>query len=90
MECWARAIRSAASPLLGVDGLVGGDGVGDPVGDLAAVLDADDGQGVRVEGCFRAFCAELALPSAVFGPVDSRAWARVVATCSEEVGMARF
>ena len=35
---------------LGVDGLVGGDGVGDEAGDSGAVLDADDGEGVGVEG----------------------------------------
>ena len=35
---------------LGIDGLVGGDGVGYAGGDLGAVLDADDGEGVGVEG----------------------------------------
>ena len=35
---------------LGVDGLVGGDGAGDEGGDLAAVLDADDDEGIGVEG----------------------------------------
>ena len=35
---------------LGVDGLAGGDGVGDTGIDLGAVLDADDGEGVGVEG----------------------------------------
>ena len=36
--------------LLGVDGLVGSDGVGDEGGDAGAVLNAVDGEGVGVEG----------------------------------------
>jgi hypothetical protein len=35
---------------LGVNGLVGGDGVGDEGGNLGGVLDADDGEGVGIEG----------------------------------------
>jgi len=35
---------------LGVDGLVGGDGIGDEGGDVGGILDADDGEGVGIKG----------------------------------------
>ena len=34
---------------LGVDGLVGSDGIGDEGGDLGSILNADDGEGVGIE-----------------------------------------
>ena len=36
-------------PVLGVDGLVGADGIGDEGGDVGGVLDADDGEGFGIE-----------------------------------------
>jgi hypothetical protein len=36
--------------LLGVDGLVGGDGIGDEGGYVGGILDADDGEAVGIEG----------------------------------------
>jgi hypothetical protein len=44
-----KIVADYSEALLGVDGLVGGAGLGDEDGDAGAVLNADDGGGVGVE-----------------------------------------
>jgi hypothetical protein len=53
---------------LGVNGLVGGDGVGDEGGDVGPVLDADDGEGVGIEGVFARVLGGAGLAFRSIGP----------------------
>jgi hypothetical protein len=65
---------------LGVDGLVGGNGVGDEGGDADAVFDADDGERLGVEGRLAGVLEARTLPSVVRDPLDLPALARLAAT----------
>jgi hypothetical protein len=54
--------------LLGVDGLVGGDGVSDKGGDVGGVLDADDGEGFGIEGVLAGVLGGSGLAFGGLGP----------------------
>ena len=53
---------------LGVDWLVGGDGVGDEGGDVGGVLDADDGEGFGIEGVLAGVLGGSGLAFGGLGP----------------------
>src|SRR5689334_13867693 len=44
------------------------------------------GNAVAVKPCLRPFCAQRALPSAVRGPVERSAFARLAASCFSDIG----
>jgi hypothetical protein len=53
---------------LGIDGLVGGDSVGDESGDLGSILHADDGEGVGVEAVLAGVLGGSCLAFGSLGP----------------------
>ena len=53
---------------LGVDGLVGGGGVGDEGGDVGGILDADDGEGFGVKGVLAGILGGSGLAFGSLGP----------------------
>jgi hypothetical protein len=76
--------------LLGVDGLVDGDGVLAEAGDLVEIFEADDGEGGGGESVFAGVLGGADLPSGERGPVDWAALARLAASCLSEMGFLGF
>ncbi len=71
---------------LGVDGLVGGDGIGDEGGDVSGVLDADDGEGFGIEGVLAGVLGGAGFALGSLGPGGT---AGIDAVGSEALGGSR-
>jgi len=76
--------------LLGVDGLVDGDGVLLEMGDLVKLFEAVDDEAGGGEAVSAGVAGGTGLPWGVRGPVLLAALARLAASCLSDVGMMRW